>query len=130
MATSTPLDNEAYVSLETFKKDGSGVKTPVWVAPQGGKLVVGTGGSTFKVKRLRNNPRVRLAACDARGKKIRGPWHEGTARVLPSSEAPRAEAALNQRYGWQRRSFRFVARLIGRMKDPVIIEITVGSKAP
>lgn len=121
----TPLDNEQYVNLETFKKDGSGVKTPVWAAPLDGKLVVGTDASTYKVKRVRNNPKVRVAACNANGQKILGPWHEGSARVLDASEAARANAALNAKYGWQRRTFEFFAKLFGRIKEPVYIEITV-----
>src|SRR5437870_4923485 len=104
----TPLDNEKYVSLETFRKDGSGVKTPVWVAPLDGKLVIGTEGGSHKVKRLRNDPRVRVAACNASGKAIRGPWYDGTARVLDAGEAPRGEAVLDRKYGWQRRGFHFL----------------------
>src|SRR2546429_9825987 len=96
----TPLDEARYVSLETFRKDGSGVKTPVWAAPLDGKLVIGTDGSTFKVKRIRNNPRVRIAACNASGKVILGPWFPGTARILDAREAPRADAALDAKYRW------------------------------
>lgn len=121
----TPLDNEQYVNLETFKKDGSGVKTPVWAAPLDGKLVVGTDARTYKVKRVRNNPKVRVAACNASGQKILGPWLEGSARVLDAGEAARANAALNAKYGWQRRTFEFFAKLVGRIKEPVYIEITV-----
>ena len=51
----TPLDKERFISLETFKKNGDGVKTPVWSAPLDGKLVVFTAGGSYKVKRLRNN---------------------------------------------------------------------------
>jgi PPOX class probable F420-dependent enzyme len=121
----TPLDKEQYVNLETFKKDGGGVKTPVWAAPLDGKLVVGTDARTYKVKRVRNNPKVRVAACNASGQKILGPWMEGTARVLDASEAPRADAALNAKYGWQRRTFEFFAKLVGRIREPVYIEITL-----
>src|SRR5947209_5591465 len=118
-AMATPLDHEKYIQLETFKKDGTGVKTPVWVAPLDGKLVVGTDGPTFKVKRVRNNPRVRVAACNASGSKVRGPWYEGTARI---ADDPRpGNDALNRKYGFVRRAFWMVSRLFGRMKDPVII---------
>jgi hypothetical protein len=119
----TPLDRAQYVNVETFKKDGSGVKTPVWAAPLDGKLVFGTDGTTYKVKRIRNNPRVRVAACNASGAKILGPWYEGKARVLEGSEAARGDAALDAKYGWQRRGFEFFAKLFGRIKNPVIIEI-------
>src|SRR3954453_5226920 len=79
--TGTPLASEKYISLETFKKDGNGVKTPVWVAPLDGKLVVFSEGQAFKVKRLRRDPRFRAAACDMRGK-VRGPWYPGKGRIV------------------------------------------------
>ncbi|MFO0579100.1 MAG: PPOX class F420-dependent oxidoreductase [Polyangia bacterium] len=119
----TPLDSAKYVNVETFRKDGSGVKTPVWAASLGGKLVFGTDGSTYKVKRIRSNPRVRVAACNASGAQILGPWYEGKARLLEGSEAARADAALDAKYGLQRRGFTFFAKLFGRIKDPVLIEI-------
>ena len=99
----TPLDSAKYVNVETFRKDGSGVKTPVWAASLDGKLVFGTDGSTYKVKRIRSNPRVRVAACNASGAQILGPWYEGKARLLDGSEAARADAALDAKYGLQRR---------------------------
>jgi PPOX class probable F420-dependent enzyme len=116
-----------YLNLETFRKDGSGVKTPVWAALVDDKLVVGTDGSTFKVKRIRANPKVRVAACNASGKQVLGPWYDATARIVEPGAAAPAEAALDARYGWQRRGFRFFAKLFGRMKDPVIIEVTIPS---
>ena len=122
----TPLDNAKYVSLETFRKDGSGVKTPMWAAPLDGKLVFGTGGGTFKVKRIRNNTRVRVAACNANGQQIQGPWYEGEARVLEATEAAPGEAALNTKYGLLRRTMGFFSRLVGR--HSVIIDVTVGQE--
>ena len=48
----TPLDRDPYVSLLSWKRDGSGVETPVWEAPLDGKLVVLTLKDSFKVKRI------------------------------------------------------------------------------
>ena len=53
----TPLDRDPYVSLLSWKRDGSGVETPVWAAPLDGKLVVFTLKDSFKVKRVRRNPK-------------------------------------------------------------------------
>lgn len=130
MANSTPFDGAKYVNVETFKKDGTGVKTPVWAAVVDGKLVFSTTESTWKVKRIRNNPKVRLAECNGSGAKLLGPWHDGTARVLAdATEIARAEEALAKKYGLQRRIFYVIARILGRMKDQVHIEITVGDRA-
>ncbi len=74
MSTFGGLDAEPYISLETFKKSGDGVKTPVWFARVGDALWVVTDGTSYKVKRLRRDPRVRLAQCDMRGAAILGAW--------------------------------------------------------
>src|SRR5258706_12426757 len=95
----TALDGERYINLETFKRDGAGVKTPVWAAPLDGKLVVVTDGTSYKVKRLRANPKCRIAGCDARGKKIRTAWKEATGRILEApAEAAPAHRALKEKY--------------------------------
>ena len=66
------LGDARYINLESFKKDGNGVKTPVWCAPLDGHIVVFTEGEAYKVKRVRRNPKVRVAECDVRGK-VLGP---------------------------------------------------------
>ncbi len=86
-----------YISLETFKRDGSGVKTPVWCAPLDGQIVVFTEAKAFKVKRLRRNPKIRMARCDVRGK-VRGTWSSGTGRIADSQfEQDLAYAALQKK---------------------------------
>lgn len=123
----TPLDNAKYVNLETFRKDGSGVKTPMWAAGHDGKLVMGTGDGSHKVKRLRNNGKVRVAACNSNGQEIFGAWYEGQARVIDAAaaEARGGDAALNAKYGILRRAMGFFGKIAGRKS--VIIEITVGA---
>ena len=61
------IGNPTYIALETFRKSGDGVVTPVWVVAEGGKLYVWTVGDSGKVKRIRNNGRVRIAVSDSRG---------------------------------------------------------------
>jgi PPOX class probable F420-dependent enzyme len=56
-----------YISLETFKKNGQGVKTPVWFVLHNGALYVYTEADSWKVRRIRNDPRVRVAVCNIRG---------------------------------------------------------------
>ena len=106
----TPLDDDAYVSLLSYKRDGGSVATPVWAAPLDGKLVVFTLKDSFKVKRIRRNPKVRVAKCGVAGKLL-GPWHDGTCVVVadPAHEA-RAYAALDAKYGWQMRLGTFLRR--------------------
>jgi PPOX class probable F420-dependent enzyme len=125
-AMATPLDSERYISLETFRKDGTGVRTPVWVAPLDGKLVVFTNGESFKVKRLRNNPKARVAGCDMRGQVIKTAWHDGQARIVEDPAwIERAHRALIDKYGWQVRMLDFFARLGGRIRQRAYLEITI-----
>lgn len=88
---------QKYLSLETFKKDGQGVKTPVWFAEGDGVFYIYSLANAGKVKRIRNNPRVRLAPCDVRGR-IKGGWVDGTARILDAEGAERGHRLLNQKY--------------------------------
>lgn len=57
-----------YILLTTFTKDGRPKPTAIWAAPKGDRLLVITEENSWKVKRIRNTPRVTVAACDARGK--------------------------------------------------------------
>jgi PPOX class probable F420-dependent enzyme len=127
MTAGTPLDAERYVSLETFRKNGVGVKTPVWAAPLDGKLVVFSESKAWKVKRLRNDPRMRVAGCNVNGKVIRTPWYDGTGRVVEDPAwIERAHGALRAKYGWQMRIGDVFAKLTGRDRKRAWIELTVG----
>jgi hypothetical protein len=119
------LGDAAYVSLASFRRDGREVRTPVWVARDGAHLVVYTNRKTGKVKRIRGRGRVRLAACDARGK-VRGTWVEAEARLREDPAAiERGLAAVRRKYGLQARLVMLGARLFGRWPDRAVIEIRV-----
>ncbi len=122
----TELDDARYISLMSFKRDGGGVETPVWTAPLDGKLVVFTAKSSFKVKRIGRNPKVRVARCDARGKLL-GPWLDGTCAIIDDrAHAARMMDAIGRKYGLQARVLNFFSTLFGRAKDRAFLEITVG----
>jgi hypothetical protein len=91
-----------YLSLTTFRRDGTPVATPVWVARQGDELVVYAAPSSGKVKRLRNNNRVLLAPCDMRGR-VTGDVVAGTARLQDDAETAVTISLLRRRYGPQAR---------------------------
>jgi uncharacterized protein len=99
------LRDQKYISLETFKKSGDGVKTPVWFAadpttdlssPEA-RLIFYTIGNTGKVKRIRNNGRVRIAPCTMRGD-VTGEWMDGRAEIISGEEAIRGVALLSRKY--------------------------------
>jgi uncharacterized protein len=91
------LKNQKYASLTTFRKNGTAVPTPVWFAEDGGMIYVMTRGDSVKVKRIRNNPDVRVAPCTIRGK-ITGPEFAGRARILPEEEWGPARSAIQAKY--------------------------------
>src|SRR5262245_7318138 len=117
------LDREAYISLATFRRDGRAVPTPVWFARRGERLYVFTEGDAGKVKRLRNGPRARVAACNVRGR-LRGDWIEARGRVVDDPATVRdAYAALRGKYGWQMAAVDFFSRLSGRIDARAIVEL-------
>jgi len=123
------LDREHYVSLVTFRKNGRAVATPVWWALDGERFYVFTEADSGKMKRLRNDERVRLSGCDWRGK-VRGPAFAGRARRRDDAETvERAYAALRRKYGWQMRLTDFFSRLAGRIGGRAILEIEVEGPA-
>ena len=96
------LQGQKYINLETFRKNGQGVRTPVWFAGEAEegvpeKLYVYSTADSGKAKRIRNNPRVRLAPCDVRGKLL-GEWIEAVAGIVTGEEAEHAMKLLNKKY--------------------------------
>lgn len=96
---------QKYLNLETFKKSGEGVKTPVWFAADpsakldsnDAMLYVYTIGVSGKVKRVRNNASVKIAPCNMRGD-VQGDWVPARAEILGGAEATRGMQLLNKKY--------------------------------
>jgi uncharacterized protein len=86
-----------YISVTTYKRDGTGVATPVWFVQEGGRLLFRTGVASGKAKRIRRNPAVLVAACTMRGELL-GQQVGGVARVLSGSAAGEAKRLINGKY--------------------------------
>jgi uncharacterized protein len=119
------LADQRYISLTTRRRDDSLVSTPVWaVSDNGRRLLIWTGQSTWKVKRIRNNAKVFVAPCDFRGRE-RGPRIEATARLLPAAAEDVVVPLLRRKYGWQRRLLELQGWLRrGPAPTSVYIELT------
>ena len=79
------IATEKYVSLTTYKRDGTPKSVPVWIADLGdGTVGFTTASSSWKVKRIRNDPKVTLQPSDARG------------NIRPGSEAVSGTAEIRQ----------------------------------
>jgi uncharacterized protein len=97
MAIPREISEKKYISLVTFRKNGAAVATPVWFGQENDRLYVMTRSDMGKFKRIRNNPKVRIAPCNMRGRVI-GPESSATARILPESEFASARATINRKY--------------------------------
>jgi len=96
------IRGQKYISLTTFRRNGQGVRTPVWFGEENEKLYVMTRGTMGKTKRIHNNPKVKVAPCTIRGK-VTGSEFNAVARILPAADGPAARKTINRKY--------FMARL-------------------
>ena len=96
------LRGHHFCLLITFKRSGEPVPTPVLFGLADGRLYFRTESNVGKVKRIRNDPHVRVGPCDPRAKPL-GPLTEGRARLLPAAEEQAAYAALKTNYTFSQR---------------------------
>jgi PPOX class probable F420-dependent enzyme len=89
------VKNAKTVLLTTYKRDGTGVDTPVSIAFDGDRAFFGSYHKAWKTKRLRNNPRVEIAASNLRGQR-KGPAIHARATLLEGEQARTAASALKR----------------------------------
>jgi PPOX class probable F420-dependent enzyme len=113
------LAGEKYISVETYRKNGTPVRTPMWFAadPDNGSLYLSTPAKAGKVKRIRANPRARVAASDFQGNP-KGEWLTAEARFCDPQQAKRAGRLLDRKYPLK--FFFNVAAFLFRRKRAVI----------
>ena len=110
-----------YINLETFRKNGNGVKTPVWFVTENDKIYVITRESTGKVKRLANNPKVNFAPCSFKGS-IEGDWLSGKTTLITGEEAEKAVKLRKKKYGFKALLAGFMSKAKGEL---VVYSITL-----
>jgi uncharacterized protein len=121
--TTSELANEEFVSITTFKRDGTPVSTPVWVAGENGNLFVISEADTWKVKRIRRDGHVRIAPCGARGA-VKGEPVDAEATIEPDTST--VEKLLARKYGWKYRAYmRFSALLRKLRRQPTPTGVTI-----
>jgi uncharacterized protein len=120
--TFADLAKAQYILLTTFTKDGRPKPTPIWAAVDGDRLLVITVGSSWKVKRIRNTPRVTLATCTMQGRPTSDAV-EGTAAVLDKSHNGAVYDAIGKRYGIVGKVFNLFSKMRGGMENNVGLEL-------
>ena len=113
---------QKYLNLETYRKNSNAVATPVWFAEDAGVLYIYSLANAGKVKRIRNNRRVRVMPCGVRGKP-KGEWVEGAARILDAAGSERAHRLLDKKYGWMKKVGSLYSKLMKRERAAIAIEI-------
>ena len=108
----TMLAKEPFISVTTYKRDGTPVATPVWCAGDNGTLLVHTEADAGKVKRIRHDSHVTVAPCNFRGKP-RGPAIEGDAAIINNSEE--VDALLTRKYPWTWRGYNLLMAIVWRL---------------
>jgi uncharacterized protein len=124
------LGAEKFVSLTTFKKDGSAVAAPMWIGRDGNHLFAWTPANSWKVKRVKNNPQVVLVPCGRTGKVRDGAQPvDGIAEVFTEPETvQRLAAVIRRKYGLEFIIVTFIERLLARGPKPrVILRIALSS---
>ncbi len=90
--------DQKYINLESYKKDGTPVRTPVWFVTDNDLIYVITRDSTGKVKRLKNNQDVQIVSCSFKGEP-KNEWIKGKAEKITGKEADTAIKLRKKKYG-------------------------------
>ena len=114
---------QQYLNVETFRKNGQGVPTPVWFVQDSDTLYVRTVDGSGKVKRIHHNPRVRVMPCSVRGEP-RGEWVEGKARFAGADESKRVNGPLTRKYSLVKVMFELMGKFQGRKYTVIAINET------
>jgi len=113
--------DKQYMNLETFRKNGEGVKTPVWFAQDGETLRVWTSTGSGKVKRIRRDGNVRIVPSTASGDPT-GEWTNANVAILDSADDLNLTQDLfRKKYGWV---FSMLAWM-GKMRGSTYITLKV-----
>jgi len=113
--------NQKYLNMETYRKTGKPVATPLWFAEENGTLYIYSLANAGKVKRIRNNSKVRIVPCDVRGKP-KGQWVEAKARILDERGATLGHGLLIKKYGWMKRVGDVFSKLMQRQRVVISLD--------
>ncbi|MFD9467269.1 PPOX class F420-dependent oxidoreductase [Streptomyces sp. NPDC060027] len=122
-ASLNTLGSGKYLLITSYRKNGTGVATPVWVVPDGAALGAWTVADSWKVKRIRNRADVLVGPCDVRGRPTGEPV-PATAEIVDAAETARYRKLIARKYGLVGRLTLFGSRLRRGASGTVGIRIT------
>ena len=95
--------DQKYINLETYRRDQTPVKTPVWFVIEKDQIYITTKETTGKVKRLRNNQNARIAVCSIKGE-IKSDWVDvGLEKITEESDVEKIVKLRKKKYGFSAR---------------------------
>jgi len=110
---------QKYLNLETFRRNGESMKTPVWFVLDDEILYVQTMANSGKVKRIRNKGSVNITPCKMDGTPT-GSCVPASAREVTDVEiAKKVNCLLEKKYGLMKKLFALQATRQGR-KDTIL----------
>ena len=119
------FQNQVYLNLETFRKDGTSVNTPGWFVEQDERFYIRTVADSWKVKRIRNNAQVKVVPCKSQGQTL-GEWVPAQARQVDDpGRAQEINALFNCKYGLQKRFFDLMGSMRKTQMTTLEIELQV-----
>lgn len=105
-----------FLSITSFKRDGSGVATPVWSVSDGTRLYAFTDLHSAKVRRIRRHPQITVAPCRVNGKLVRPPVPARAEVLTARADLEYARRLLLERYKVSYRLVMLFYRLGRRLK--------------
>ena len=128
MSALDQFKRQQYLNLETFRKNGESMKTPVWFVQDGETLYVSTMADSGKVKRIRREAKVNVAACRMDGK-LTGAWVRGWAREIIAPEvSAMVNHLLDKKYGLLKKLFE--RQRSSRGAQDTVLEIKLEESQP
>ena len=115
------FEGKRYLSLETYRKNGVGVRTPVWFAGANSGLYAYSTADSGKAKRIRRDGTARIAPCDLRGN-VTGEWIDARATIAGPDEFRRGMLLLDRKY-WPWKQVLGLAARLRRGGERVVIAI-------
>ena len=118
------FQKQKYLNLETFRRNGESMKTPVWFVQEGDTIYVQTMANSGKVKRIRNNGGVNVTPCKMDGTPT-GTWVPADAREISNAEiAKKVNHMLDKKYGLMKKMFAMNAARQGRQDTILEVKLT------
>jgi uncharacterized protein len=87
-----------FLSITSFKRDGTGVPTPMWFVADADRLYALTDLHSPKVWRMRRNPEVLVAPCRVNGTVRHEPIAARAEVLTATPELERVQKLLRERY--------------------------------